>query len=56
MREQFADPGYALHNPEQASAPMVVRFSTMSQDCASYGNSMFRETWQCILASRHEGS
>ena len=41
MREQFADQAYNLHNPEQTSTPMVVRFNTMSQDFASYGNSMY---------------
>ena len=33
IREQFADQWYDLHNPEQTSTPMVVRFNTVSQDC-----------------------
>src|SRR5262249_35656185 len=32
FREQFADPWYDLHNPDQTSTPMTVRFRTVPQD------------------------
>jgi hypothetical protein len=32
LREQFADQWYDLHNPEQTTTPMVVRFNTVRQD------------------------
>jgi hypothetical protein len=32
FRNQFADQWYDLHNPEQTSTPMTVRFRTMRED------------------------
>ena len=32
FRNQFADQWYDLHNPEQTSAPMTVRFTTLRED------------------------
>jgi hypothetical protein len=32
LRYQFADAWYDLHNPDQAAAPMVVRFTTRRED------------------------
>ena len=32
MRLQFADQWYDLHNPEQSSTPMIVRFNTRRED------------------------
>ena len=32
FRQEFADPWYDLHNPEQTSTPMVVRFKTRRED------------------------
>ena len=32
LRDQFADQWYDLHNPEQTTTPMVVRFTTARQD------------------------
>jgi Tc toxin complex TcA C-terminal TcB-binding domain/Salmonella virulence plasmid 65kDa B protein len=32
FRNQFADQWYDLHNPEQTSTPMTVRFTTMRED------------------------
>lgn len=32
LRSQFADQWYDLHNPEQTSAPMTVRFTTLRED------------------------
>jgi hypothetical protein len=35
LRSQFADQWYDLHNPEQTSAPMTVRFTTVREDFPS---------------------
>lgn len=32
LRNQFADQWYDLHNPEQTSTPMTVRFTTLRED------------------------
>jgi hypothetical protein len=32
LRSQFADQWYDLHNPEQTSTPMTVRFTTLRED------------------------